>query len=696
MDGNIKDTPPILQVPLPEDRAKFAKISEELAAARAKVAARRKSARPDFDAWAKNVKPDEFGGSIPSEKLDLHLPLKEGKGKTVSATVLGKTGPITREGGIGWGPGKFGQALIVQAGPAIEVADAGDFEADRPFAVSTWVKFGKRNTNGGILSRMAGPDKNFQGWDVWAQSDRIGFHLISAWSGDALKVVAKATLKNNTWTHVAVVYDGSKKASGVKIYYDGAVQPAEVEADALKSSTKTAAPFNVGQRSYGERVVGTALQDIRLYSRALSTAEIGTLAKSSGLAEVFAKPAEKRSAKELDDVYEWWLAARDNTSKSLAEAEAKLAAEEAAIRGRGTIAHVWNEKPGMAEAFVLARGDYDKRKEKVTPDVPAAMPKYPAELPRNRLGLAQWLLQKDHPLTARVTVNRFWQELFGTGLVRTSGDYGITGELPSHPELLDWLAIEFRDRGWDVKKFFTLLVTSAAYRQAAIATPEKTEKDRDNRLLSRGPRYRMDAEMIRDYAMAAGGVLSPKLGGPSVKPYQPEGVWEAVAMIGSNTRDYKQDTGEALHRRSLYTFWKRAAPPASMEILNAPNRETCCVKRERTNTPTQALVTLNDVQFVEAARVLAESAVAGAKDDAGRLKFVTDRVLCRPTTEAETQLLLKAHANLAQFYKDKPAEAKKLAAFGDRKPAAGLDAADVASWTMLANAVLNLDEVLNK
>ena len=212
----------------------------------------------------------------------------------------------------------------------------------------------------------------------------------------------------------------------------------------------------------------------------------------------------------------------------------------------------------------------------------------PPDLPRNRLGLAQWLLRPDHPLTARVTVNRFWQEVFGTGLVRTSGDFGVSGELPSHPELLDWLAVEFRDGGWDMKQFFRLLVTSAAYRQSAQITPDKLAHDPANRLLSRGPRFRMDAEMVRDYALAASGLLAEKVGGPSVRPYQPEGVWEAVAMIGSNTRDYRRDQGEGLYRRSLYTFWKRAAPPASMDIFNAPSREVCTVRRERTNTPLQA------------------------------------------------------------------------------------------------------------
>jgi hypothetical protein len=249
------------------------------------------------------------------------------------------------------------------------------------------------------------------------------------------------------------------------------------------------------------------------------------------------------------------------------------------------------ERSEPAMAHVLFRGEYDERRDEVTPDTPDIFTPMLEGAPKNRLGFAQWLLEPEHPLTARVTVNRFWQEVFGTGLVRTAGDFGVAGELPSHPELLDWLAVDFRESGWDIKRLFKMMVMSSAYRQAAVTTPEKLSKDPDNRLLSRGPRFRMDAEMVRDYALAASGLLARKLGGPSVKPYQPEGVWEAVAMIGSNTRNYQSDTGESLYRRSLYTFWKRSAPPASMEIFNAPSREFCVVQRERTNTPLQALAT---------------------------------------------------------------------------------------------------------
>ena len=300
-----------------------------------------------------------------------------------------------------------------------------------------------------------------------------------------------------------------------------------------------------------------------------------------------------------------------------------------------------NEKAEPATAYILFRGDYDKRRDQVKADTPDVLPPMPSDLPAYRLGFAQWLVRPEHPLTARVTVNRFWQELFGNGLVKTAGDFGLTGEAPSHPELLDWLAVDFRDKGWDVKAFFKQLVTTAAYKQSAATTPEAVEKDPQDRYLARGPRYRMDAEMVRDYALAVSGLLVPKIGGPSVRPYQPEGVWEAVAMPGSDTRDYRPDKGEKLYRRSLYTFWKRSAPPASMDIFNAPSREVCTVRRERTNTPLQALATMNDVQFVEAARRLAETIVPpGVRLRLPpRFGLVARKLLARPFRDDEARVV---------------------------------------------------------
>jgi hypothetical protein len=287
--------------------------------------------------------------------------------------------------------------------------------------------------------------------------------------------------------------------------------------------------------------------------------------------------------------------------------------------------------------------------------------------------------------------------VFGTGIVRTSEDFGAMGEAPSNQELLDWLAVEFRESGWDVKKLFTLIVTSSTYRQSAVTTPLKLEHDPANRLFSRGPRFRMEAEMVRDYALAASGLLSPKIGGPSVKPYQPEGVWEAVAITGSTTRFYQQDKGESLYRRSLYTFWKRSAPPPNMDVFNAPSRESCTVRRERTNTPLQALVTLNDPQFVEAARKLAELALKqSGNEPAKAIEMIAARVLLRPLRPQEKEIISGTYADLERQFAQTPEKAKELIMVGESKADPALPAPQLAAMAMVANQVLCLDEALNK
>jgi hypothetical protein len=280
--------------------------------------------------------------------------------------------------------------------------------------------------------------------------------------------------------------------------------------------------------------------------------------------------------------------------------------------------------------------------------------------------------------------------------VRSAGDFGSQGEPPSHPELLDWLAVEFRESGWDIKNMFRLMVTSVAYRQAAVTTPEKIENDPDNQLLSRGPRFRMDAEMVRDYALAASGLLVRKIGGPSVKPYQPERVWETVAMEQSNTRFYQPDSGKDLYRRSLYDFWKRAAPPPSMMVFNAPTREECTVRRERTNTPLQALVTMNDPQFFEAARVLAQNTMRAGAEFNARLDSMTLRLLARRLDGRERTVVEESYRDYLRYYDSHPEEARQAIAVGASQADAALDKVQLAALTMVANQLLNLDEVLNK
>jgi cytochrome c553 len=710
MDGNIKDTPPVIPVPMKEDRPRWEALGKEVAAAKAKLDARRAAARPAFEGWLKETRPAAVLNDRPADGLAFAGWFDEGAGATARAVLGGRPLALDLPAGAAWQDGPFGgKALAVKPAEAtVRVPGAGDFEADRPFTVALWVRAGGRaQPAAALLARMDNADGH-RGWDLWLDGDKLAAHLVHKWPSDAVKVSARKPIKPADWVHVALVWDGSRKPTGLTLYVDGEPQPADVTANgrvrqpvelaeltAPAGSTRTTAPLTVGRRTGGDAVRQVAVQDVRLYDRRLSADDITRLARSAAAAAAVGKPADGRTPAEAAAAFDWYLTARDGEYRALAAAAKKLQDEEAAIKARGTVAHVMSEKDGEPTAYVLFRGDYDKRRDKVTADTPTALPPMGKDLPRNRLGLARWLLAPEHPLTTRVTVNRFWQELYGNGLVRTSGDFGISGELPSHPELLDWLAPDFRT-DWDVKRFFKLLVTSATYRQAAVATPGKLAKDRDNTLLSRGPRFRMDAEMVRDYALAASGLLVPKVGGPSVRPYQPPGVWEAVAMPESNTRLYKPDGGENLYRRSMYTFWKRAAPPASMEVLNAPNRETCTVRRERTNTPLQALLTLNDVQFVEAARVLAEAALKASGEDAGRLDFLAKKLLARPFRPAEVEVLTESLAELRAHYRAKPEDAKKLIAFGERKADPALDPAELAAWAMLANQLLNLDEVLNK
>ncbi len=494
-------------------------------------------------------------------------------------------------------------------------------------------------------------------------------------------------------------YDGSGKAAGVKLYINGQLQQTDVAIDALRNTIRTAVPLKAGRRHTTAQLDGAAVLGLRIYDRALAPDEVDRLAWAERIASFARTPAGKRPSAELDAVFAWWLRTNDPVGKELRTRLAALEPEESAIKARGTLAHVMHERSEPAMAYLLYRGEYDKRRDPLKAETPRALPPLPADLPRNRLGLATWLVRPEHPLTARVAVNRSWQEVFGTGLVRTAGDFGVSGELPSHPELLDWLAVEFRESGWDVKAFFRLMVESSAYRQAALTTPEKLEKDPFNRLLSRGPRFRMDAEAIRDSALSVGGLLVGTVGGPSVRPYQPDGVWEAVAMPESNTHFYRPDHGDRLYRRSLYTFWKRSAPPASLDILNAPTRETCTVRRERTNTPLQALVTLNDPQFVEAARALAEATLkSGGQGEVSddRLDAMARRVLCRPFRPEERKVVHASLSRLEAFYRSHPDQAARLIAVGESKPDTGLDHPILAAWTMLANELMNLDEFLNK
>jgi hypothetical protein len=347
------------------------------------------------------------------------------------------------------------------------------------------------------------------------------------------------------------------------------------------------------------------------------------------------------------------------------------------------------EKP--RPTHVLERGQYDKPGEAVMPGVPTAIADWPVEAPRNRLGFAKWLVSRENPLTARVAVNRLWEQCFGEGLVRTGDDFGARGEPPTHPELLDWLAVTFRESGWDVKALLKRIVMSQTYRQESRI---RVNTDPGNRLLARGPSGRLSAEMLRDQALQVSGLLVPTVGGPSVKPYQPPGLWEAVSYNGEDT--YTPDTGDGLWRRSVYTYIKRQAPPPMLLAFDGPTREKCTVRRARTNTPLQALLLLNDPTFVEAARLLAARTLGTPGDEATKLRSLWRRVLCREASDDEVALLKGFLERQRERFSKAPAAARELLAVGNARHDARLDPCELAAWTVVAQTVLNLDEAVTK
>ena len=359
---------------------------------------------------------------------------------------------------------------------------------------------------------------------------------------------------------------------------------------------------------------------------------------------------------------------------------------------------VMSELKKPRETFVLARGDYRNKTDKVEPGTPAMLPPLPHTEGRpNRLTLARWLVDPSHPLTSRVAVNRYWQMYFGIGLVKRAENFGSQGEPPSHPELLDWLATEFIRSGWDVKAMQRLIVTSAAYRRASQTTPALTEKDPENRLLARGPRYRLPAEMVRDNALAVSGLLNEEVGGKSVFPYQPAGLWEEMAFgDGFSMQTYVPSTGSDLYRRSMYTFWKRTSPPAQLTTFDAPDREKCTARRTITNTPLQALVLLNDPTYLEAARVLAERVLKEAPSPNRRAALAFELATARPATKSELSVLTRLLKQQTAYYKRAPKEAATLLTNGESKYDPAFQPVELAAWTMVASSILNLDETISK
>jgi mono/diheme cytochrome c family protein len=580
----------------------------------------------------------------------------------------------------------------------LDFPDVGGFEQHtQAFSLSAWVKSGK-GSNGAIVSRMK-TSQAYRGYDLWLQGGNVGTHIVSAWPDNAIKLVSTKKLEVDKWQHVAITYDGSGTAAGTFVFIDGEKVETTVEQDGLSGEIKAGVPFRIGGRD-ANAYVSASVSDVRIYDRALASDEIPAVKEGKDpLMELLATPAAERSEEQNKAITGIYLNREDKTYKNLTAERDKLAAGETEFLKKNPefTSMIMEDNEKMRMTYVLDRGAYDspKKDTEIRPIPPSAIfpPLEGAE--ESRLGLARWLTHPQHPLTSRVTVNRYWAMLFGKGLVKTVTDFGNQGAPPTHPELLDWLAVDFVENGWDIKRTLRQIVTSATYRQSARRTGQLKAADPENLLLAHSPRFRLQGEFIRDHALAVSGLLERQLGGPSVKPYQPENIWNEVSLNGGLR--YPQDKGEKLYRRSIYTYWKRSSPMPSMIIFDAPSREKCVVERPRTNTPLQALVTLNGPQFVEASRVFAERILReGGDNDASRITRAFQLALSRDATDRETEILTKTlSAKRASFSAD-PESAKSYLTVGEKPRDESIPVAEHAAWTILCQMILNLDETLTR
>ncbi len=575
--------------------------------------------------------------------------------------------------------------------------DVGKFDMFDRFTLSFWIKPARVDA-GVVVSRMTEEVRTSYGYSLSLQQGKLGFNLIKRWLDDGIRVETEAEIPANRWTHIAASYDGSRLAAGIQMHINGRPSKIKVLLDELSQDFVVNDPFRLGGGGPGGRYNGL-LSDINIYARVLSDQEVAMLAVRKTVRQIVAAPAKNRTAAESAKLRQYYLETQAEQSVLVLRKQL-LAARRRRRVFNETIptVMVMHEMATPRQARILVRGEYDNLGEKVAAAVPKILPPLPSGAPNNRLGLAEWLVSRSNPLTARVTVNRFWQMLWGVGLVKTVDDFGSQGEWPSHPELLDWLAVEFMDSGWDVKHIIKTMVMSAAYRQSANVTPELVKRDAENRLLARGPRFRLSAEAIRDQALAVSGLLVEKIGGPSVKPRQPAGLWKDLSG-----QEYQADEGDGLHRRSLYTFWKRTVSPPTMLLFDAPSREFCVVRRSRTNTPLQALALLNEATFVEASLGLARRMLAeGGPAPAAKLAFGFRLATARWPDQNESQVLLRVLEQQTQIFKNHPDQAAKLvegeSKAGESKAAeskAG-NTTELAAYATLANLILNLDETITK
>ncbi|MAF23346.1 MAG: hypothetical protein CMP26_12190 [Roseibacillus sp.] len=688
---------PVVNVPPREQARKLAELRKAIDASDKQMSDYKQAAMSEYVKWL-HVAEQSAGDTFPEPAGLAHFfPLDERGGKQIKASVGGGVGHI---GGKVY-PAKRGAhgGIRFDGKSAVSFDSWPARERDQPFTFAAWLKV-PNNGSGAVIARID-EGQAFRGYDFWIQNRTVGTHIVNSWPGNALKVMSAESLTADKWHHVAVTYDGSSKAAGVKIFIDGKLSGNKVEQDSLKDTIATQTPFKIGSRSGKGNYIGE-VDELRIYNRDLSEEQIQRLGEDP-IKAILATAAASRTKEQEAVLLDYFLSTEDKAYQKLISLHSKLLAEEAGIKSqKGTSVMVMQDNAAnkTRKTYILDRGAYDQPIKDgpdavVHPGVPAALPPLPQGAPSNRLGLAKWLTSGSNPLTARVAVNRYWALLFGRGLTKSVDDFGNQGSPPSHPELLDWLAVDFVESGWDVKRMIKQIVLSATYRQTSRLTPQLARVDPENILLARSPRFRLQGEFIRDTALDLSGLLVERIGGPSVKPYQPPNIWNEVSLNGGLR--YKRDNGEKLYRRSMYTYWKRSAPMPNMLIFDAPTREKCMIQRPITNTPLQALVTLNDPQFVEAARSLGQRLIKeGGNDTASRIDYGFKLALSRPASEPEVKVIERVLDDQLERFRDNPNKAKEFLAVGEVARDETIDAVEHAAWMVVGQLLLNMDETLTR
>ncbi len=684
---------PFIRVPTPEQRSHLQNLEGRLAESQTKLNDRRANAERLLNEWLATQDAAQLNLRFSHKRLLQADMEKAAEGGAIVDLIQNQAtgkfiGPVART------EGKTGQAIHFNGTAHVDFGQAAAFDGKLPFAIGLWV-FPESAETMAILSKMD-DGKLHRGYDLLMEGGKIVSHLVHQWPDNAIKVATKQPISLNQWHHVVLTYGGGN-AETVRIYVDGQSMPLETLNNSLSATIAAENAFHLGLRGSSLPFRGR-LDELVVIEGPLFAEQITQWFSGQPLSAIdqwLRQPADQRTEEQTRLLHHLFLTTIDGDAIRLQTEVASLESDIQQWKDGFPAVMVMKEMQPRRETFVLQRGQYDRPGEKVTAGVPTVLAKAVELKAGDRLGLAHWLVSPENPLTARVAVNRWWQHLFGVGLVKTVEDFGVTGEAPSHPELLDYLAISLAENNWNVKALFKQIVLSETYQRDSRIDLAGLQNDPENRWLARGPRHRWPAEVVRDNALAISGLLKQKVGGPSVKPYQPDGLWEDVSV--ERRAKYVADAGEGLYRRSLYTFWKRTCPPPALMTFDAPNREVCFARRPRTNTPLQSLVMMNDPTYVEAARMLAQQMLQLPSTNVDeRIAFGFLRSVARRPTADELNIVKTLLDQALTKYRKRPEDATALNAIGHTRSDEALDKVEVAAWTIVASTLLNLDEVVSK